>query len=823
MQTHRLLQLFVPVLAFLVACGETPNLRSTEIKGDSSTINGSVAASKALDVDLESTMPVMRSQSTRLRAKTTSTDAFNALLSLQGTSVVAVNANGQVLGSSPIASDGSFSISTLKNQVVALMLANKGDTGWVCQQPLEYINGTQAQTAVLNSGGGSLQAGRFSFVAASGRASSPTSQASVTPINDVRFSSDSLNGYQRCGNPNVEEIVVTGDYNITWPQALNAKDPVRGFTRSMVLGLDTSATGKPRFVGAGTVNENGQLELRVRHEVGVSTKLSPTIIDERSLEPSNGPVMLMPTWNMGIPNSDVNQQANFGTINAEVVLAEGELLAANQTPQVGASINASLESATGAVIAQTQSVSGAPDQPGQGAAVKLLLPKPKDPEASFVMSVVSADGLEATKDVLQPNQTSFSEPKRWTTQPRSSVRTSQFGTLEDDSIRAMTLDSQQNLFVIGETEGLTATPANQDVFVRKYSATGDVLWHKRFGALANNGSTVNDSAVAVLARADGTLLIASQSLNGTQSDLTKLDSSGSVVWSKNLILSGRDTINITGLTQTINGDVYVGGWSTIAGSNDHDGLLLKYSNASVNQSSGPNPMWNIDIASSNAYDDEVRGVTLDASQNLIVVGATDGELEVGHQMGGTDIFIARFAAANLTGTTPPNGPLIRQVGTNSRDEANAIAADSSGKVYVTGFTGGGGMSGPLRLSGFLQRFDTNLNVTWMSTTVTSDGSDAANLGLSVDQDSVYVTGRTFGPIGSGSLAGDSDITVARYESDGSRTWLKQYGTTKADEAQAVVVRNARVIVGGTASASLNGQVPIGKRDAVLIDLGVLGN
>jgi hypothetical protein len=249
-RTHRLLQLSLPVLAFLVACGETPNLRSTQVAGDSSTINGSIAASKAVDVDLESTLPVMRIQSTpgstRLRAKaTTSTDAFNALLSLQGTFVVAVNANGQVLGSSPIGDDGSFSVSTQKNQTVALMFANKGASGaWVCQQPLEYNDGTTAQTAVLNSGSSRVQAGRFSFKASTGRASSSVNQASVTPINDARFSSDSLDGYQRCGNPNVEEIVVNGDYNITWPTGLNANDPVRGFTRSMVFGLDTTATGK---------------------------------------------------------------------------------------------------------------------------------------------------------------------------------------------------------------------------------------------------------------------------------------------------------------------------------------------------------------------------------------------------------------------------------------------------------------------------------------------------------------------------------------------------------------------------------------------------
>jgi Beta-propeller repeat len=821
-RTHQLLYLSLTVLALLVACGETPNLRGTEVS-DSSTINGSVAASKAVDVEIESTMPVMRTQSasSRLRTKaSTSTDALNALVSLEGTSVLAVAADGQVLGSSPIAVDGSFSIATQKNQTVALMLANKGASGvWVCQQPLEYNDGAGSQTAVLKSVGGQIQAGRFSFKAADGRASSPTSQASVTPVNDARFSSDSLDGYQRCGNANVEEIVVTGDYNITWPSGLNANDPLRNFNRTMVLGLDTSTSGKPRFVGAGTVTADGKLEIRVRHEAGSSVELSPTIADERSFETLNGTNALMPTWNMGIPASDVSRQANFGTIKAEIVVAEGELLAANQAPQVGASINARLESATSGVIAQTQTVSGQPDQPGQGAAVRLLLPKPQDIEASFIMSVVSADGLETARDVLQPNKTSFSEPKRWTTQVQNGLRTQQFGTTADDAIRAMALEGQ-NLVVVGETEGMTVPTVKPDVFVRKYSPTGQVLWNKRFGT-----SGLDDIGVAVLARADGTLLVASQRSGGTQSYLTKLDSNGNILWLKNLVISGLSTINIATLTQAANGDVYVAGWSkNTTGSTGRDGLLLKYSDVSLNQSGGPAPLWNINISSTGSKDDEIRGVTLDANQNLVAVGATNGELETGHQVGNTDVFIARYAAADLTGTTAPNGALIHQVGTNSSDEATAIAADSSGNVYVTGFTGGGGASGPSRLSGFLQRFNTNLMPAWMSTVVTSDGTDAANLGLSVDQGSIYVAGRTFGPIGgSASFAGDADITVARYESDGARTWLKQFGTTTADEAQAVVVRNARVIVGGTTGAGLNGQSPFGQKDAVMLDLSTLGN
>jgi hypothetical protein len=824
-QSQRLPQLSSPVLALLiasglVACGETADLRSTEIIDSTSTINGSVAASKAVDVDLESSVPVMRIQSSGLRAKAVSSDAFNSLLTLDKTSVVAVNADGQVLGSSAIGSDGSFSIATAKNQVVALMLATQGKVPqtWVCQQALEYSDGSITQTAVLNPTTRQVQAGRFSFRAATGRASSSPAQASIKPVNDPRFSNDALDGYQRCGNPNVEEIVVTGDYNITWPEGLNANDPLRSFNRSLVFGLDTSETGKPRFVGAGTVNADGKLEIRVRHETGSSVKLSPTIVDERSFDALNGTTALMPTWNMGIPASDVSQQNDFGTINAEIVQAKGDVLASNDTPQVGATVSATLESKPGS-IAQSLTITSESTKPGEGGAFNLLVPKPNDPEATFDLKVVSLDKLETVYDVIQPSKSSFLNAKRLKTQPVNGPRTEQFGTTADDAIHAMTLEGQ-NLIVVGESEGITATPANLDTFVRKYSPTGQVLWHKRYGTIG-----VDDTAVAVLARSDGTLLVVSQKNNGTQSFLTKLDSSGNVLWLTNLTnfaFTGLSKVSITSMTQAANGDVYLGGWSeSTSGNTGENALLVKYTNASVNQSTAPSPLWVHNIVSSGDKNEEIRGVTLDANQNLVMVGTTDGELEHGQQVGETDIFIARFAATDLGGMGVPSNVLIRQIGTTKDDEATGIAADSSGNTYVTGFTDGAG--GPSRLSGFLQKFNTNLMPAWMSTLITDNGTDATSLGLSVDQGSIFVTGQSKGPISGSAFAGGGDMTVARFEADGSRSWLRSFGTANADAGQAILVRDGRVIVGGYATGSLNGKTAFGKQDAVLVDLSVTGN
>jgi hypothetical protein len=824
-QTHRLLQLSVPVLAFLVACGETPSLRSTEIVGDTSTINGSVAASKALDVDLEATMPVMRIQSTpgsnRLRAKaTTTTDAFNALLSLEGTSVLAVNADGQVLGSSPIAVDGSFSIPTLKNQIVALMLANKGASGaWVCQQPLEYNDGGASQTAVLKSSSAQIQAGRFSFKAATGRASSATNQASIIPIPDARFSSDSLDGFQRCGNPKVEEIMVRGDYNITWPKGLNANDPVRGFNRSLVLGLDTSVTGKPRFVGAGTVNAQGQLEIRVRHEAGASVKLSPTIADERSFEALNATSVLMPTWNMGIPASDVSKTSDFGAINAEIVQAKGDVVSSSDAAQIGASINANFKTKLGE-IAQTQTMTGDPVLAGEGGTFSLLVPKPLDANATFSLKVVSLDKLEGVQDVLQPSKPSIDQPKHLKTQPLNSVRAWQFGTLEDDSIRAMTLDAQQNLFVLGETSGALygSNLGGQDLTICKFAPDGTTLFKSQFG------SSNNDAARGLLLRPDGTLLVATYNSSLAQVGLIKLDSGGGVIWTGQVLIPNETSLNITSLQQDANGNVYIAGTSDgLQRSSGLDALVAMYSSANIDQNASlPLVSWSKTFTSLNTDNEEFRGLVFDSSQNLVMVGITNGSFGSGTSAGNKDVFITRFLAAQLGTVNAPSSTPVLQSGTNSNDEASAIAADANGNVYVSGFTGGGsGVNA--RHSGFLEKFDSNLANTWKRTVVTTNGTDAENLALQVDQNSIYVTGKAAGPVGTNSAAGGKDLTVARYDVTGVPIWVKQFGSDADDAGQAVLVRNGRVIVGGNVGNSLNGQIPFGKKDAVLMDMSLLGN
>ena len=101
---------------------------------------------------------------------------------------------------------------------------------------------------------------------------------------------------------------------------------------------------------------------------------------------------------------------------------------------------------------------------------------------------------------------------------------------------------------------------------------------------------------------------------------------------------------------------------------------------------------------------------------------------------------------------------IKLLGGASNDTGNSIAVDSSGNVYVTGYTGSQGAGGNDIL---ITKYNTSGVIQWQRT-LGGAGTDAGN-SIAVDSSgNVYVTGYT-GSQG----AGGYDILIAKLPSDGS--------------------------------------------------------
>ena len=184
----------------------------------------------------------------------------------------------------------------------------------------------------------------------------------------------------------------------------------------------------------------------------------------------------------------------------------------------------------------------------------------------------------------------------------------------------------------------------------------------------------------------------------------------------------------------------------------------------------PSPKTSWTIQHGTASEDLANGIALDSSGNIYVAGFTSGSLDGKTYAGGRDIFVVKYSADRTRQWT-------KQLGTASDDEAIGIAVDNSGNVYVTGYT-----SGDLAGSGshkgvedfFVVKFDTNGVWKWTQQL----GTTAYDLafGIVVDGSDIYVTGATTGYLGdTGSKVGtDADLFMVKFTqtADGNSAAMK---------------------------------------------------
>ena len=111
----------------------------------------------------------------------------------------------------------------------------------------------------------------------------------------------------------------------------------------------------------------------------------------------------------------------------------------------------------------------------------------------------------------------------------------------------------------------------------------------------------------------------------------------------------------------------------------------------------------------------------------------------------------------------------KQLGTSSCDEGRGVTTDSSGNIYVTGWTNGGldGNTNSGETDIFLVKYNSSGTKQWTKQLGTSDW-DLGN-GVTTDSsDNIYVTGDTTGGLDGNTSSGGSDIIIVKYDSSGTK-------------------------------------------------------
>ncbi len=225
-------------------------------------------------------------------------------------------------------------------------------------------------------------------------------------------------------------------------------------------------------------------------------------------------------------------------------------------------------------------------------------------------------------------------------------------TSEFDGGRAAAIDSAGYAYMAGLTQGSLPTFTNaggNDLFVTRYDASGTQTLLKQWGTGGDDrayGMQVDGSGnIYLTGYTTGTL--GGQTNNGGQDALlTKLDSSGNVLWTRLLGGTGDDISN--GLALDAAGHVWIGGYSgsSFAGhtnANNSDAFVAQYDSAGNLLNT---MFW------ATAGTDYVTGLAAAPDGSVSVSGWTQGTLGVAY-LGGADAW-----AASLTTVPEPTTPLL---------------------------------------------------------------------------------------------------------------------------------------------------------------------
>jgi hypothetical protein len=262
-----------------------------------------------------------------------------------------------------------------------------------------------------------------------------------------------------------------------------------------------------------------------------------------------------------------------------------------------------------------------------------------------------------------------------------------------------------------------------------------------------------------------------------------------------------------GISTDIGGNVYVTGHTsggldgnTNAGSSDL--FVVKYDNGGIKQ-------WTQQLGT---YSSEfIHGIATDTSGNVYVTGHTNGGLDGNTNAGSSDLFVVKYDSGGIKQWT-------QQLGTSHDDYAHGIATDTSGNVYVTGYTWGG-LGGNTNVGSddlFVVKYDSEGIKQWTQQLGTSFPDLA--YGIATDTSgNIYVTGATWGGLGGNTNVGSDDLFVVKYDSEGIKQWTQQLGSSSYDRAQGIATdTSGNVYVTGATRGGLGGNTNVGSDDLFVV-------
>jgi len=334
----------------------------------------------------------------------------------------------------------------------------------------------------------------------------------------------------------------------------------------------------------------------------------------------------------------------------------------------------------------------------------------------------------------------------------------------NDMATAIAVDAAGNVYVTGQSIG---SGKWADYATIKYNASGIQQWVARYNGPGNGG----DGASAIAVDAAGNVYVTGYSSGSgtlTYYATIKYNASGIQQWVALYNGPGNSYDGASAIAVDGGGNVYVTGTSSGSGTS-YDYATIKYNASGVQQ-------WVARYDGPRNYRDRASAIAVDAAGNVYVTGESRG---------GTSYDYA---------TIKYNASGVQQWVARYKGSATAIAVDAAGNVYVTGTSYGGTSDDYATI-----KYSASGAQQWVARYDGSDSDWEVAIAIAVDSaGNVYVTGYS---VGSGT---SGDYATIKYNASGIQQWVARYNGpgNGRDEARAIAVDAAgNVYVTGTSYGS----------------------
>ena len=336
---------------------------------------------------------------------------------------------------------------------------------------------------------------------------------------------------------------------------------------------------------------------------------------------------------------------------------------------------------------------------------------------------------------------------------------------------SIAVDSSGNVYISGQTRPV----GDYDCFVAKYNSSGVLQWQRSLGG---NSS---DYGYSVAVDSSGNVYVVGMTFStgpGVGAILiAKFNSSGTLQWRRTLGGSGSDYGY--GIAVDSSGNSYVTGYTTGGGYGNDDIITAKYD-------TNGNIQWQRILGGTG--NDGADAIAVDSSGNAYVFAHTESA-----GAGNYDMLVAKY---NSSGSiqwqkTVGTGPGILEW-------SQGIEVDSSGNIYLAGYTIGSGVG-----AGSYDFLITKLNSSGAFQWSRTLGGSSLDYGRAIAVDSsgnVYVTGET-ASTGTGMYEG----LIVKYDSSGTLQWQRIFYGSQNEYLNGIGVDNSgNVYVGGRTASSGEG-------------------